>query len=685
MRAYGQDRRRRPTKEELQLLYARSDGFCQNCGGELGVDWHSSHLAAYTHGGATNPEEMEAWCPSCNLRLSSRDTEGVEGLILREWQAQALKPILEQLWTTGAATLHASPGAGKTLFTAAVFQRLHDAGIARRLLVFVPKLALVEQWVEALAAIGIHLDSRPRDGIIEHPDTVGAVVCYQSLSDRSAEAHATRIDQVPTLVTFDEVHHIAESAAWGKATQRMVGDVAGGTVRAAGVLNETGTLFRSNKAQRISTVRYERVMTGEGERWQAIADWSVPAADLIGIELRAPDLYAYGGQAKLIDLREETVITGDIADLSQPERNAAMRDAYKDRAWLRGYSAEAIRLLTAQLIAVNYETPLKLLFVANGQAEAQLAADALNEAAGQDFARLVISDEKQAARTLRQAKRERRPCAIVAVQMITEGFDCPDISTLAYAANKFAPLFVSQVIARPMRVTTLERAAGLMLPAQILIPDNPDLREAFAAALAHALHIVEDEDEKTCPRCGQRPCVCVKPPPPPRLPRWKLIDLEDPRLRSATVLTQDDGEVLADELAHYIAQCAGIGIPETYAPRVAVVSRRGRPVVRTYAQEAPQERPADPRSINLAHRAVLQKAAKWMAGYHVAHDDRYASVEVFQALANDAASPRIPRGGRDQASSQQLAAVAAWMIARVREHCQAHQEPLPLWAGGNDA
>jgi superfamily II DNA or RNA helicase len=677
--SYGRDPRRRPTIDDRRYAYERADGRCQNCGRDLGADYHNAHLAAWTHGGATNPANIEAWCADCNLGLGATDVEQVGELTLRQWQAQALPVILRRLWQTGYATLHAAPGAGKTLFGGAVFQQLHNVGLAGRLLVVVPNLAIVEQWREALSGMRIHLDTQPRDGVIEHPDTVGAVVTYHILPN-SAAAQATRMERVPTLVILDEVHHVAESKAWGTAVRRMIGDVTNGTVHPAAVLNMTGTLFRSGKEKRITTVRYDRVMTDAGEKLQAVADWSIPTADLVGVELRGPDLYVYGGRAELVDLRDERVVSGEIADLDQQQRATVVRQALTSKTWLKGFVTEAIRMLQNQLQAINGEEPLKLLFVASNKVSARLAADAINAVTGEDFARLVISDEPQALRTLRKATKEPRPCAIVAVQMITEGFDCPQVSTIAYAANKTADLFVAQTMARAMRVTKTERANGRMLPAQILIPDHPELRRAFVAALANALHQIEDGEDttETNPRDDGDA----------RLPRYELLELSDPRLDSATVLGHEDGEVPAAELDLYLTECRGIGIPETYAPRVAVVSRRRRPPLRTYTTPEPEASTvvtveADPRTLNLAHRAQLEKAAAWMS-FHVRHDDRWATVGAFQAQANDAASPRIPNGGRDHATTEQLAACAEWMRARVVEHCQAHKEWVPSWANGED-
>jgi hypothetical protein len=187
-----------------------------------------------------------------------------------------------------------------------------------------------------------------------------------------------------------------------------------------------------------------------------------------------------------------------------------------------------------------------------------------------------------------------------------------------------------------------------------------------------------------------------------RLPRYELLRMSDPRLRSATVLTQDDGHVPAGELAQVIRQCKDVGIPETYAPRVAVVSRRYRPPLRVYAQDA--ESPvgegniagrdreaagplvtvqgADPRSLNLAHRARVKKAAGWMAE-HIGHDTRYPHIASFQAKANEAVG--VAPGGRDHATAGQMIEMADWMMARITEHCRRHSEPVPSWAEGDDA
>lgn len=669
--AYGRDPRRRLSIKERQELFAAAGGRCQRCGTELDVTWHGAHLTAWALGGGTSLLNVEAWCARCNLAVGPGAAPDGEPIALREWQAKALDVVLDRIYQTGAATVHAAPGAGKTHLAGAVFRRLRDAGYVGRLVVIVPNAALVTQWKTALAAQRVHIDDQPRDSVYEHPETVGAAITYQSLPN-AASAQRVRLQQVRTLVVLDEVHHVGEQAAWGRAVRTMVGDVADGEVHPLAVLNMTGTLFRSSDKRRISTVRYDTVVDDDGTRLlQAVADFSVPTVDLIGSSLRAPDLYVYGAHAELVDLRNETVIAGDIADLDRESRSAAIRASFESRDWTDGFAREAVRLLMAQQEAVGRDEPLKLLYVAANQVAARRAADAINRVAQDDFARLVVSDEPHALRTLRQAAAERRSCAIVAVRMVTEGFDCPAVSTIAYASNVVASLFVAQMMARAMRITETERRLGKMLPAQILIPDHAELRRAFASALVHQMHVLTDVATEA--RDGPAHVTTDGP----RLSRFELRTLSAPNFRTATVLGEEDGDVPAQEYEEWRRELDDLGVPLTYVPRVAVAARRVRRFPRIYetAQtEQPIRTATDPRAVNLAHRDRLKKLAGWMQ-LHISHEPRYDTIAGFQAQANEEAA--IPRGGRDHASAEQLSRAQAWMVARIFEHCEQHGEEPP--------
>jgi len=99
-----------------------------------------------------------------------------------------------------------------------------------------------------------------------------------------------------------------------------------------------------------------------------------------------------------------------------------------------------------------------------------------------------------------------------------------------------------------------------------------------------------------------------------RLPRYELFGLSDPALRRASVLNQDDGDVEADELALVTDQCRDVGIPDTFAPRVAVVSRRHRPKVQVYSTDDGEQQPTR----TVTRSRLTRVASTW----HAARESR---------------------------------------------------------------
>lgn len=661
----GMDHRRRLGLEERRLLFERADGRCQKCGADLAVDWHGAHLLAWTHGGATELENMEAWCPSCNLKLGAQDAP-VPLVSLREWQLSALPQVLKRLWQAGRATLYAAPGAGKTIFTGAVFHHLSEVGLVDRMLVVVPNRVLVGQWKRELSTnLQIHLDDDPRDGFLEHPSTVGAVVTYNNLVG-AARNHRQLIDRQPTLVVFDEVHHLAEQRAWGRAARTMTVGEDGELV--AAILNTTGTLFRSTRRERIPTVEYRPVTSDEGDEvLEAVPDFSVPAILLIGKELRPVDLHACGSSIELVDLREEEVISGEVADLAnQRLMRAAHVRMIRREEWIEGFAGHMLNMLARQASAIEHAEPLKALWVASNQNTARMAAKIINRVAGSNFARLVISDDPAALRTLRRAVTEPRSCCIVAVQMVTEGFDCPQISTIAYAHNITADLYLTQMVARAMRLTSTERRLGRVLPAQVLIPDVPDLRRAFADVLVSKLHTLTIDDESEPEVSGQTGNT-------ERLPRFDLTAVTLPRLEDVVVVGEEDGVVARPEHDQMAEILDRVGVPVVYAAR-AVVASREFSSERVLRDRVPREVtliPAHPRDINRVWRDRVAMRARWWA------KNGDVPIAQFQAEANDAAG--IGKGERDQAAPEQLARVVEFMNAAIRQRCAALGTELPMW------
>jgi hypothetical protein len=110
-----------------------------------------------------------------------------------------------------------------------------------------------------------------------------------------------------TLVVLDEVHHIGErlsetTPGWAADVLGMIGDI--NDLHVAGVLNLSGTLWRSDARERISTVRYRQL--GDG-RLESMVDFSVSVAELVQAGQLRPLDPPMGAQVKLSDCRTSNI------------------------------------------------------------------------------------------------------------------------------------------------------------------------------------------------------------------------------------------------------------------------------------------------------------------------------------------------------------------------------------------
>lgn len=200
------ERQTAPSRALRERVFARSGGVCQRAGCEAMITletFHVAHLRAHASGGPLHESNLEAWCARCNLTVGARNA-GDNRLRPREWQLQALDEIIATIARTGAATVSAAPGAGKTVFAGLVFEALYEAGLVDRMLVLVPRHGLANQWSDELAAKR-HVQLKPHSAI-ERAGQHGAAVTYQSLGGCDQPAAAC------------EVHHVTHQACGGKTS-----------------------------------------------------------------------------------------------------------------------------------------------------------------------------------------------------------------------------------------------------------------------------------------------------------------------------------------------------------------------------------------------------------------------------------------------------------------------------------
>jgi superfamily II DNA or RNA helicase len=667
-------------------VFLRSRGICERdgCTTRIDVDtFHVAHLRSHANGGALVRENLEAWCSRCNLTLGARDV-GDTRVTPREWQLRALDRIVERIIRSQVATVAAAPGSGKTVFGSLVFETLRDADVVDRLVVLAPRATLVQQWHESLYRAR-HIEIRPGHEV-ERRGQDGVVVTYQSLNAQTVGVHQRQAELRRTLFILDEVHHVGEPdhSAWARWVADLVGDVRA-EIHVAGVLNLSGTLWRSKAAERISTVRYT---VDEDHKIVSDVDFEVTATQLIREgQLRPVDLYRRGATVELVNLTAATRITSPIADLDdRTAGRAAIRELPRDEAW-RDAFVEAILDRLEKRHRDLGNGPAKALIVARSQEDARAFRDTADRIMRQrnmrPIAELAVSDEADAHKTLDRFRVSNRPGVLCTVDMAGEGYDCPDIAVVGFATNKLTPLYVRQVVARAQRVTQYERERiGRPIPAAVVIPDVPQLVEVMSSILEPMRHEIQEEAEaeRALETSIQQRLDGFTPIP---LPGYTLEGVANHVDGDVRVTGEPDGDVAMELVRLVEPEARRVGLPESDAPRIIVA-------VRSALTERRDSRPFDPLphaegemaaaltpSPPTAPAAVIEP----LPIERVANDlrrqlgalgrwwQRFGDVPVaiFQAEVNNAGG--IGPGGREDADVTQLRAALNHARALIGRYC----------------
>jgi hypothetical protein len=666
-----------------ERLYRLAGGRCQRCGQPITLeDMQVAHKRAHAHGGPLIPENLEAWCASCNLSVGSADVVD-ERVAPRAWQQEAIEPIVQRIIDSGVATVSAAPGAGKTVFAGFVFERLVALGAVERMVVLAPRRTLIKQWVGALARQR-HLELKPFATCERrHANQRGVVVTYQSLNLETTAEHREQAARARTLLVLDEVHHVGMPEGQGHdvpAWARRVAEL-GGTVdkdlHVAGVLNLSGTLWRSNVNERIATVRYKTLDNG---RLESIVDYDVDVVRLIfERQLRPVDLFRQGAHIEVADLRRLEIIDSHIADLDERLGQAVVTRLGSDAAFRAAFVGAVLERLEVAHRSLG-GAPVKALIVAHRQIDARAMQETANELMRRKGLRpitaLAISDEDDAAETLEAFRRQPHVGVLCTVDMAGEGYDCPEIVVVGYASGKRTPLYIRQVVARAQRVTERERRQGRPIPATIVVPDIPALVERVSRVIYPMHHEVVPKDKpigeggdgtgEGGERDGERT---------PFGDEYQLRHVVPDAEMTARVVGEADSDVAGAEVRRWEPLLERVGIEPTYATRFLFVSRQvaaqrreAQPFDPLTPTEAATEAVAtasrpiarDDEAAAARRRATVEdEAAAWnrdlhfLARWWAKKGDRDVPVGHFMGDVNAAAGIPV-QGGRQRASIAQL-------------------------------
>jgi hypothetical protein len=540
----------------------------------------------------------------------------------------------------------------------------------------------------------LHLQLRP-DSAYERAGQVGVVVTYQSLQNRTQrENHADQIGKHRTLLVLDEVHHVGEPVKQGgslPAWSRYVAQLAGAVdqkLNVAGILNLSGTLWRSLPAQVISTVRYEK--QGDGKLLSCV-DYDIDAPRLIKEgHLRNIDLARLGASIKLQDFKGLKIIDSHTADLDEkPAGRAVLRGLAKDEQWRRTFVGAVLDRLEKQHRSLD-QHHVKALIVAATQRDAGLLCETANtmmrERGLQPLAVTATSDLKDAQDVLEDFRTQKRPGVLCTVDMAGEGYDCPELCVVGFASNKQTPLYIRQVVARAQRRCERERELGIPLPAVVVAPEVPELVQLLQSILYPMHHEI-------APVEGEQPRPPRESGDGVREPAFELTHVTPDADFNASI-AEDDQWQLHGRTERRVAEALDdVGLPPIHATRTAYavmkavqaqreaapfdalnsmeqafeeigkakLAKRDKPITRVQTEE---EKVA-------TYRRILKKASGWW----YKRGDPTIPVEDFNTDANKFA--RIPLGGRSDASVNQLQSAARYAARRILVYCDEHKMTPP--------
>lgn len=419
------------------------------------------HVVAWSRGGTTTLDNLQALCGSCNLRKGSEPQEvaaarfSVDGIAaskgpMRQWQVEAMDVVLDAIGQE-PVLVEACPGAGKTRFGLEVAYQLALRGEISRVLVVVPTVAIADGWLLASSASSPGTPTlpllgqrewRPVDPIGE--DWLGAVITYQSLaaSTEMYLAHATDPGQ-RTLVIFDEVHHAGTDGAWGTSAQEAF---ANGTW---GILSLTGTPFRTDQAP-IVFVPSEGGSARPHYRYgygRAIKEQACRPVQFV--EARGETVF------RTEDGVVHTVAFGDtsLTALGERRRLRAAIEWVGEGSVADKLIRDANHYLLALRAAGDADAGGLVVCIDCDHADAvasYMADHVLGWRPVVAYSRLHDPNDLAPANALRLFRVSHEPW-LVAVNMVSEGVDISRLRAVVYLTNRLTLLSFRQIVGRVVR------------------------------------------------------------------------------------------------------------------------------------------------------------------------------------------------------------------------------------------
>ena len=417
------------TTRQRNALERASSGLCSICGVRLPAGWHADHKIPFSKNGATDVLNGQALCSTCNLKKGNKMKQP-----LRAWQTDAVDKTLHAFSEGRFSFLcHATPGAGKTVYSLEVFHRMRQQGVVTHGVFLSPRAEIQTSLIrEAERDYGIRLKpTMLYDGQADFYDYDGIVITYQSMNNWSDDLRIF-CGRHSVLVVGDELHHVTDGQTWGDAFRNAFEP-------AQNLLALTGTPWGANGGK-IAFIDYN-------EKGFAIPDYPY------GKEQAINDGVCRITQMRDVpplDLRFVVNTTGEVIEHKTLED--AVEDPLVPDAYLK--VLESVKLFKDTFVLADedlasYRKTIHNaggLIVAPNIRTANLFRDELILLTGKEYP--IVHSKTEKAPEIIKKFRESREEWLISVDMVTEGVDIKRLMVCIFLSAKNTQLFLRQVMGR---------------------------------------------------------------------------------------------------------------------------------------------------------------------------------------------------------------------------------------------
>jgi superfamily II DNA or RNA helicase len=410
---------------ERAEIYHKCNGICQICNIELKKDFHADHIIPYSKGGLTIIDNGQALCRNCNILKSNK----MVNYKPRQWQIECEQTFKNRYkdgnYYKKDFTIHAGVGSGKTMFVCNLLNELKCKN--HNFVIISPQNNVKKNWSSQAAKFHINIDADYDSKYDYKKDYDGISICYAALLNY--QLLERRIDS-KTVFILDEHHHLTENDKWGFALESLANN-------AALVICLTGTPFRSDNKKIPFTNYIEKNINGiDGN--EILVDYSYSYHKSVVDGICCPTSFieinwTVNGQF-YDNVDDQRKYLSQILDASHPTNN------FIDKAIEEGI---------IQLNAVKtYKPSAQGLIVANSIEDANNIYNRLVKL--NIKASCIVSDDKINNDTIESFKKSDKSW-VVAVGMVAEGVDIPNIRVIVYLNNTTTRMFIEQVMGRGVR------------------------------------------------------------------------------------------------------------------------------------------------------------------------------------------------------------------------------------------